>query len=136
LDFDAGTSHIIVRATGSNCFYPSGGQTYYDVTFQGLNPNFVGDDIIFNNVTIEQKATFRSGTKTYQNLTLADAKVYTFENGSNQVILGALNSNAPDCSGMTEFRGPATGTATITKASGTVHIPNVLMENMRATGGA
>lgn len=134
---DAGTSHIIVRNGSTNQgFQPLAGQTYYDVTLQGANTLFNGNNITFNDVIIEQNAIFSNGTKTYQNLTLGNAKVYNFAAGSNQIILGSLNSNTPDCSGMTEFRGPVTGTATITKASGTIHIPNVLMENMTATGGA
>lgn len=135
---DAGTSHIITRGNGSNSkggFQTAQGKTYYNVTLTNVHTFFNANNTSFNIVDIKGGATFNRGTKTYHTLLLAPAKVYVFTGGSTQIITDTFESNTPDCSGMTELRGTGISSKII-KANGTVHIPNAIMENMTAQGGA
>lgn len=132
---DAGTSHIIVR--GSE-FDANAGEEYWDMTAEGVGTvRIYSEEVSFNNVNIQKSTDFAGGKRTYQNLTLAAMKVYTFSSGSRQIILGDFIYDNPDCGGLTEFRGVApTGTseqAVFEIASG-VHLPNVMMTYIKAEG--
>lgn len=126
-----------------------GGFNYHDIFFTGTgaatisnmasarNVVFAGNATInnsvnFNHVTIAGNATI-NGNHTYNNLTLAGGSTNTLQAGYTQTITGSLTFNT-NCNSPASLT--TTGaTATISKASGSVSLDYVNLNNIIATGG-
>ncbi len=145
---NAGTSHFIL--TGSPGYFVGGNGLFYNLTFTSStsagyilgSPTF--NDVVFsndanygsmnfNNVVIGGNGTI-GGSCTYNNLSLAAGKAYTFNNSTTQTFNGDLNAFGTSALPITIYS--TTGFAVFFKANGTVCNDWLILNNIHTSGAA
>lgn len=140
---DAGTSHIYVLLSDlkTTTFYGKNGHTYYDVTYEGHGTSMpMGAS--FNHVhakgslEIGKANSTGIGKGTYKILELTGGMNYIFSsNLSNQTtITEQFIYNTLECSGLPFFASIDTGISSIKFPPTNVHVANVKMKNIAASG--
>lgn len=114
--------------------YSIGGATFGQLTFTSASTTSIARIVSGNTIRrLEYKgAGVTGGSNTIDSLILAGSRNYLFS-GTN-TITKYFKAEATTCSGLTEIRGyPTSGTLAFAGAA-ELHIANVYMQNMQATG--
>jgi hypothetical protein len=108
------------------------GTTYHDVIF--AKDGSIQGSHTFNSVSFGKNATIY-GNNTYVNLTLGGSANTNLEGNTTQTITGTFASSS-SCTGVSNIASTNSNPATISKASGTVALSYVTLNNITGTGGA
>ena len=140
---NAGTSHIhftnFVKDynTSYQGFSVNGGQTFYDVTFEGtggqINPH--SGIVNFNKVEFKGDGAI-NGNNTVKTLVFSPTKTYVLASEATQTITNLFSANTPQCGGWSTITSSTAGTqANIIATAGTnVVVSGVIMKDIKISG--
>ncbi|WP_145854974.1 hypothetical protein [Pedobacter suwonensis] len=139
---NAGTSHIhftIFSNSSSTGLLGFAGQTYYDVTFEGVLGKISATTGLLKLNKVEFKNDgLVNGDNEYKKLIFAPTKTYTLQSGKKQTITTLFDSNTPQCGGWTTISSSTPGTqSNIVAASGvTISVSGAIIKDTNVSGGA
>lgn len=140
---DAGTSHITARggADYNPEFTSNNSHIYYDVSFipesTSIGTAKLSNILTFNKLTINTKKATINNNIQANVIDLGPNIGVTVASGKTITVIGDFITNTPDCSGLMEIA-PSSSTSTfnLIKTTGVIHIPNVSLKGVQASGGA
>ncbi len=123
-------NNITFSENGS--IYTDNGTTFNNVIFE--KDGAIYGNHTLNSLTFGKHATI-NGNNTYGNLTLGGSANTNLEGGTTQTITGNFVSNS-SCTGISNIASTNSTPAIISKASGSVALSYVTLNNITGTGGA
>ncbi len=134
---NCGTSTINLTSSGSPFF--GAGLIYYDLNF--TSTSYYAQGIIYNNNNNFHNVFFAGDgiiyeSNTYNNLTFSEGHKYTLGNASNQTILASFIANGNCVALINISSSTLNNQALITKSGAAVNLSFIIMQDIKATGGA
>ncbi|WP_300686366.1 hypothetical protein [Chryseobacterium sp.] len=139
LTLNSGTSHIYFSGATSQ-LKSYGGQTYYNVTFEGNEGNlgsWHSGTVYYNRVEFKSNGKMFSQNQ-IKELILTAGKTYTLQSGQKQIITSSLKASSPGCGDWITINASSSGTqAKLEAATGvSVDVSRAILKDIQASGGA